>query len=87
MKTNTEEKTNMKIINTNKPINKERIFESESSYRRGYLHGYDSAIDDIAETSIEKVIKFFDRKLTQWRYGKKPYKDCNEFELPPQNRF
>tara|TARA_R100000656_G_scaffold96182_1_gene69832 strand:- start:369 stop:614 length:246 start_codon:yes stop_codon:yes gene_type:complete len=80
-----EPKTFSEILN--EPIDKERIFESESAYRRGYLHGYDSAIDDIAETSVEKVIKFFDRKLTQWRYGKRPYKDCNEFELPPQNRF
>jgi hypothetical protein len=62
---------------------KERIFESESAYRRGYLHGYDSAIDDIKETGIEKVIKFFDRRLTQWRFGQKPYKNCDELDLPP----
>ena len=59
--------------------NKDDYFDA--SYRRGYMHGYDSAIDDTKAN--KNVIKIFNNHLMKWRFGKKPYKDLSEFECPP----
>tara|TARA_Y100001938_G_scaffold151212_1_gene247607 strand:- start:20388 stop:20660 length:273 start_codon:yes stop_codon:yes gene_type:complete len=53
----------------------------ESTYRRGYYHGYDSAIDDMRAYSHKKVIGFFNKTLLKWRYGKIPFKKT--FDFPP----
>jgi hypothetical protein len=53
----------------------------DNNYRRGYHHGYSQALDD--QKWGKSVIKFFNTKLTQWRYGKKPYKGWDEVEHPP----
>ena len=55
---------------------------NDSSYRRGYLHGYDSGMDDTK--SGKNVIKFFNNELMKWRYGKTPYKDWDELQFPPK---
>ena len=50
------------------------LFVYEAAYRRGYLHGYDSAMDDmqkvseITEKNYNKVLKFFNNVLSPWRY-------------------
>ena len=53
----------------------------DSAYRRGYMHGYDTGIDDTK--AGKKVIKFFNNQLTKWRYGKKPYKPTSKWQQPP----
>jgi len=53
----------------------------DGNYRRGYHQGYSQAIDD--HKWGKGVIKFFNNKLTKWRYGKPPFKPISEMELPP----
>ena len=53
----------------------------DSAYRRGYMHGYNTGIDDTK--AGKKVIKFFNNQLTKWRYGKKPYKPTSKWQQPP----
>tara|TARA_Y100000310_G_scaffold212677_1_gene213548 strand:+ start:372 stop:614 length:243 start_codon:yes stop_codon:yes gene_type:complete len=53
----------------------------DAAYRRGYMHGYNTGIDDTK--AGKKVIKFFNNQLTKWRYGKKPYKPTSEWQQPP----
>jgi len=51
-----------------------KIHCSELDFRRGYMHGYDSAMDDMRAASLrtekawEKVVKFFDGALWKWRF-------------------
>ena len=37
----------------------------------------------IKDNNLIRVIKFFNNKLTKWRYGKPPFKPISEMELPP----
>lgn len=55
----------------------------ETAYRRGYIHGYSKAMDDLesgcAKSLWDKVCTFFDDVLTPWRY----HKDQKSMLLPP----
>lgn len=53
----------------------------ESNDRRGYLHGYRRAMDDLQRcrpSCWQRLCAFFDGPLMRWRYG-----DCDSMELPP----
>ena len=75
----------MKIINLADVIDDvegtDEAIEHERTYRRGYLHGYDSAIDDMRAFDSKRVVGFFNNMLMKWRYGKKPF--ALTFQLPP----
>jgi len=63
---------------------KELVEYNEMSFRRGYLHGYSQAMDDMLQssrktvTAWEKVCNFFDGQLTAWRFKNNP-----GFDFPP----
>jgi hypothetical protein len=48
--------------------------ESEDSYRRGYVHGYSKAMDDLrggCDASLWKTVAvFFDTALARWRHNR-----------------
>lgn len=42
----------------------------ESAYRRGYLHGFSQAVDDMMDADTpDEVIEFFNDKLMPWRHA------------------
>jgi hypothetical protein len=54
------------------------LAERESSYRRGYVHGYCHACDDVQDSrSISEMNKHVDT-LMEWRAD-----DCFKFVVPP----
>lgn len=63
----------VKFSEMEEAVEHERNF-SEVSYRKGYLHGYDSAMDDMkkahknTDEAWNTVVKFFDGELSSWRY-------------------
>ena len=68
----------------NKPLTKkqkEALYGQESSFRRGYHHGYNIGSSDANSFSYKKVCKFFNKKLTEWRYG-----DKSDSITPPEIR-
>jgi hypothetical protein len=68
----------------NKPLtkkDKEVLYGQENSFRRGYHHGYNVGSEDANSFSYKKVCKFFNEKLTEWRYG-----DKSDFITPPDIR-
>lgn len=48
---------------------REHISE-EMAYRRGYRHGYSSAIDDSPMGAMNHLFNFFNNKLMPWSYFK-----------------
>tara|TARA_R100001244_G_C5112877_1_gene121568 strand:+ start:47 stop:373 length:327 start_codon:yes stop_codon:yes gene_type:complete len=60
---------------------KEALSWQESSFRRGYHHGYNEGSADANSFSYKKVCKFFNEKLTEWRYG-----DKSNHSFPPEIR-
>ena len=72
----------MKIVDVMQDLKVEDEIEHEKTFRRVYIHGYDSAIDDMRRNNVNKVIGFFNNTLMKWRYGKKPYNLT--FEIPPE---
>ena len=66
----------MKIITAKeamKPFTEEenkQYREQETAYRRGYRHGYSSAIDDSPIGAMNHLFHFFNTKLMEWSYFK-----------------
>jgi hypothetical protein len=66
---------------------KERVAAEERGYRRGYWHGYSTAMDDALAAGAKgnawwnKLASFFDGRLARWYRG-----DCTTLELPPALR-
>ena len=57
----------------NKPLTKKQKEEykiQEASYRRGFRHGYDQALDDAPDGVTNYHYKFFNKVLTPWSYFK-----------------
>ncbi|MDA1190209.1 MAG: hypothetical protein O3A46_00835 [Candidatus Poribacteria bacterium] len=60
---------------------------TEAAYRRGYMHGFDTALDFFLNaTTIEEVDKrykeavdFLNNDITEWRNG-----DCHGMVPPPE---
>tara|TARA_R100001082_G_C4365496_1_gene161681 strand:- start:1574 stop:2038 length:465 start_codon:yes stop_codon:yes gene_type:complete len=50
----------------------------ESSYRRGYVHGYSTAINHTSVHPLKSVLKYFNDKLRAWRYS-----NNNDMVIPP----
>jgi hypothetical protein len=61
------------------PRNKDWEAASEHSFRRGYCHGYSQGIDDSLKKKYDMLCKFFDDKLTPWRFS-----DCSKLIVPPE---
>ena len=68
-----------------------RMTATERDYRRGYLHGYSQAMDDLraanqAHRSFarawQSVARFFDGALARWRYDRA----CKYMTPPPYFR-
>lgn len=66
-----------------------RDTQHERSFRRGYMHGYDKALTDMAhflsrmyrQDAADFLAEFYDEALTPWRIR------CDEgFEPPPDAR-
>lgn len=51
---------------------------SEQSYRRGYVHGYSSACDDVAASKSIEAMNHHVDTLNDWRT-----EDCREIVTPP----
>ena len=66
----------MKIITAKeaiKPFTKKENKQyraEEGAYRRGYRHGYSTAIDDSPQGAMNHLFKFFNNKLMPWSYFK-----------------
>lgn len=72
-----------------KPLTKKqkRVFKSmEEAYRRGYHHGYSTAIDDYSHMGahIKEIPVFFDKFLTPWRYFKDKLSKTETMVMPPE---
>jgi hypothetical protein len=63
--------------------NKENeLYYQETSYRRGYHHGYSTAIDNIKMFGVKipkSIYNFFNKALFKWRNT-----SSSELEMPPQ---
>ena len=70
-----------KVISA-KEMLKDDIKYDDRSYRRGYHHGYEQALDDIRYGKNTTQFTKYDGELIRWRYGKKDY-DWNEMITPP----
>jgi hypothetical protein len=56
---------------------------NDGDYRRGYIHGYLAAIDDRgAGASLQGMIDFFNKELTDWREG-----DLKSLIIPPERKI
>lgn len=59
--------------------------DEERSYRRGYIHGFSEAMDNLVPSNHKrsalwlKLAKFFDEALMSWRYSKD-----YSFQFPPK---
>lgn len=70
--------------------------QPERDYRRGYMHGYDKALVDIAHAlnrmyrgdAMDFLSEFFDEELTPWRIryeeGFQPPPDARTYQRRPQ---
>ena len=70
-----------------KPLTKEQeehSLEIESSYRRGYLHGYSTAQDDAISWGGQATIGFFNNVLTPWRYFKDKASQVSQMVCAPE---
>tara|TARA_R110000751_G_scaffold144948_3_gene248535 strand:+ start:4070 stop:4336 length:267 start_codon:yes stop_codon:yes gene_type:complete len=63
--------------------NRRNDYFLDADYRRGYHQGYSQAIDDQAHG--KNLLRFFNKTLTAWRFGKKPFKPISEMDFPPFN--
>jgi hypothetical protein len=85
MKINKDTSSNVKesgwSVLSGQDLLKEYENYDDRSYRRGYHHGYEQALDDIKyEKNTDKFTEF-DGKLMRWRYGR-GY-PTNEMIMPP----
>lgn len=42
--------------------------ESDNGYRRGYMHGYSQAMDDMEKHGWKECAEFFNEEVSRWRY-------------------
>ena len=74
----------MKVIEiTEENLKKASENCDDSSFRRGYMHGYNACCDDVEYGATRKQIyNFIDNILMPWRYGKEKY-PINKMIWPP----
>ncbi|BAQ85365.1 hypothetical protein [uncultured Mediterranean phage uvMED] len=74
----------MKVIEiTKETLKKASENYDDSSFRRGYMHGYNACCDDAEYGATRKQIgNFIDNILRPWRFGKKKY-PMNKMIIPP----
>jgi hypothetical protein len=69
--------------------------ESEAQYRRGYMHGYSKAMDDMLLCSRREYSRvrecynwlafFYDTALARWAHARRPqYAEPPQFSAPPK---
>tara|TARA_R110000796_G_scaffold223594_4_gene339867 strand:+ start:2020 stop:2277 length:258 start_codon:yes stop_codon:yes gene_type:complete len=46
----------------------EQYRQQEAAYRRGYRHGYSSALDDAPQKAVQYLFHFFDNELMDWTH-------------------
>jgi hypothetical protein len=68
---------------TKETLKKARENYNDSSFRRGYMHGYNACCDDIEYGATrKKIYNFIDNVLRPWRFGKGNY-PINKSIWPP----
>lgn len=72
-----------------KPFTKEQNEQhiaAESAYRRGYRHGYSSAIDDSPQGAMNHLFHFFNTKLMKWSHFKDSKSKAGQVTVfPPES--